>query len=50
MDELLEESEGPPQAHDPHSDQWTNVYGVGAGLIVHAVVRQDRRVLILGLV
>ncbi len=48
--ELLEEPEGPPQAYDPPTDQWTTVYGDGAGLILYAVVHPHRRVLILRLV
>ena len=48
--ELLEEPEGPPQAYDPPTDQWTTVYGDGAGLILYAVVHAHRRVLILRLV
>lgn len=48
--ELLEEPKGPPQAYDPPTDQWTTVYGDGAGLILYAVVHAHRRVLILRLV
>ena len=35
---LLEEPEGPPQAYDPPTDQWTTVHGDGARLILYAVV------------
>ena len=48
--ELLNEPEGSPQAYDPPTDQWTTVYGDGAGLILYAVVHSHRRVLILRLV
>ncbi len=48
--ELLEEPEGPSQAYDPPTDQWTTTYGGGAGLIVYAVVHKHRRVLILRLI
>ncbi len=48
--ELCEHPEGPPEAYDPLTDQWTTTYGDGAGLIAYAVVAEQRRVLILRLV
>lgn len=50
IEQLLERPEGPRQAYDAPSDQWTTTYGSGAGLILYAVVREHRRVLILRLV
>lgn len=47
---LLEAPERPPSAYDPKSDQWTAVYGDGAGLIAYAVVRERRRIIVLRLV
>lgn len=50
IEQLLEQPEGPRDAYDPHSDQWTTIYGDGVGLILYAVVREHQRVLILRLV
>lgn len=48
--QLLEQPQGPPEAYDQRSDQWTTTYGDGAGLILYAVVPAHMRVLILRLV
>lgn len=37
-------------AYDPRTDQWTTIYGDGAGLIVYAVVHDRQRLIILRLV
>lgn len=50
IEQLLERPEGPPQAYDLSSDQWTTTYGGGAGLILYAIVQEHQRVLILRLV
>jgi len=45
--------ENPRQSHDSYderTDQWTTIYGDGAGLIVYAVVHKRQRVIILRLV
>jgi hypothetical protein len=50
VEQLREWPEGPREAYDAPSDQWTTSYGGGASLILYAVVREHRRVLILRLV
>lgn len=50
IEQLLERPEGPREAYDARSDQWTTVYGGGAGLVLYAVVPEHRRVLIPRLV
>jgi hypothetical protein len=40
----------PASAYDERTDQWTTVYGDGAGLIVYAVVRERQRLIILRLI
>ncbi len=50
VEQLLELPEGPREAYDARRDRWTATYGDGAGLILYAVVREQRRVLILRLV
>lgn len=47
--ELLDNPYGPDDAYDPASDQWITSYGDGVGLIVYAIVPEQRRVLILRL-
>jgi hypothetical protein len=39
-----------PRRYDELTDQWTTVYGDGAGLLVYAVVSEYQRVIILRLV
>ncbi len=48
VEQLLERPEGLPEAYDTRRDRWTTTYGDGAGLILYAVVREQRRVLICG--
>lgn len=50
IEQLLERPEGPPEAYDSRSDQWTTTYGGGVGLILYAVVHEHQRVLVLPLV
>jgi hypothetical protein len=50
LKQLLENPRGPLGGYDQRTDQWTIVYGDGAGLIVYAVVHDRRRVIILRLV
>lgn len=47
---LLENPYGPEDAYDPITDQWITTYGDGLGLIVYAIVAEQRRVLMLRLV
>jgi hypothetical protein len=49
VEQILEWPEGPPEAYDARRDRWTTTYGDRAGLILYAVVREQRRVLILRL-
>ena len=49
--ELLEDPHGSNRGdYDLRSDQWTTVYGAGAGLLVYALVEVNRTLLVLGLV
>ena len=51
LEELLENPrQQPGSGYDERSDQWTTTYGDGTGLIVYAVVHDQRRVIILRLV
>jgi hypothetical protein len=50
VQELLENPHQPRSAYDERTDQWTTIYGGGAGLIVYAVVRERQQVIILRLV
>lgn len=50
LEQLLENPRVPLGSYDEQSDQWTTVYGDGAGLIVYAVVHTHRRVVVLRLV
>lgn len=50
IEELLERPEGPRDAYDSRSDQWTTTYGSGMGLLVYAVVTEHQRVLVLRVV
>ena len=50
VEQLLEWPEGPPETYDARRDRWITTYGDGARLILYAVVREQRRVLILRLV
>jgi mRNA-degrading endonuclease RelE of RelBE toxin-antitoxin system len=50
IEQLLERPEGPREAYDSRSAQWTTTYGGGVGLILYAVVHEHQRVLILRLV
>lgn len=50
IEQLLENPRQPPGGYDGLTDQWTTIYGFGAGLIVYAVVHERQRVIILRLV
>lgn len=50
IEQLLENPRRPAGGYDERTDQWTTVYGDGAGLIVHAVVHDRQRIIILRLV
>jgi hypothetical protein len=51
IEQLRENSlQQPRSAYDEATDQWTITYGVGARLIVYAVVREHQRLIILRLV
>jgi len=50
IEQLLENPRQPLGGHDELTDQWTTIYGGGAGLIVYAVVHERQRVIILRLV
>lgn len=47
---LLENPRLPEAGYDELTDQWTTIYGDGAGLILYAVVHDQQRVIILRLV
>lgn len=51
LEQLLEDPRQESTAsYDARTDQWTAIYGDGAGLIVYAVVREWRRIIVLRLV
>ena len=50
IEQLLENPREPLGGYDERTDQWTTIYGGGAGLIVYAVVHERQRVIILRLV
>ena len=51
LEQLLENPhQQPASAYDERTDQWTTVYGDGAGLIVYAVVRERQRLIVLRLI
>lgn len=50
IEQLLENPRQPAGGYDELTDQWTTIYGGGAGLIVYAVVHERQRVIILRLV
>jgi hypothetical protein len=51
LDQLAEDPRQVPRsAYDHLTDQWTTVYGDGAGLILFALVHQPPRVIVLRLV
>ncbi|MGH3614283.1 MAG: type II toxin-antitoxin system RelE family toxin [Pseudonocardia sp.] len=50
IEQLLEDPRQPMGGYDELTDQWTTIYGGGAGLIVYAVVHERQRVIILRLV
>jgi hypothetical protein len=47
IEELLEDPTGNPAAYDGVEDEWSIPIGDGAGLILYAVVKEPRRVVIL---
>ena len=47
---LLENPRQSGAGYDKRTDQWTTTYGGGIGLVVYAVVRERKRVIILRLV
>lgn len=46
IEELLESPRQSRDGYDELTDQWTTIYGAGAGLIVCAVVHERERVII----
>jgi mRNA-degrading endonuclease RelE of RelBE toxin-antitoxin system len=50
IEQLLENPRQSRDSYDERTDQWTTIYGDGAGLIVYAVVHERQRVIILRLV
>lgn len=50
LEQLLENPRQARSAYDERTDQWTTTYGAGAGLILHAVVHEHERQIVLRLV
>ena len=50
IEQLLANPRQHAAGYDERTDQWTTIYGEGAGLIVYAVVHDPQRIIVLRLV